>query len=34
MEKPPNGNATVRLNDVFYSSRLGGLLKHFQRRAA
>jgi len=34
MEKPPEGNETVRLNDVVYSSRLGGLLKHDERRAA
>jgi hypothetical protein len=24
MEKPPEANETVRLNDVVYSSRLGG----------
>jgi len=34
METPPASNETVRLNDVVYSSRLGGLLKHYERRAA
>lgn len=34
METPPEGNETVRLHDVVYSSRLGGLLKHYERRAA
>ena len=34
MEKPPEANELVRLNDVVYSSRLGGLLKHYERRAA
>jgi putative transposase len=31
---PPQANETVRLNDVIYSSRLGGLLKHYERSAA
>jgi hypothetical protein len=34
MELPPVGNETVRLNNIGYSSRLVGLLKHFVRRAA
>ena len=34
METPREGNEAVRLNDVVYSSRLGGLLKHYERRAA
>ncbi len=34
MEKRPEDNETVRLNDIVYSSRLGGLLKHYERRAA
>jgi transposase InsO family protein len=34
MKKPPVVNETVRLNDVVYSSRLGGLLKHYERRVA
>jgi transposase InsO family protein len=34
MEKPPEGNETVRLKDIVYSSRLGGLLKHYERRTA
>jgi putative transposase len=33
METPPAANETVRLNDVVYTSRLGGLLKHYERRA-
>jgi putative transposase len=33
VETPPASNETVRLNDVGYSSRLGGLLKHYDRRA-
>jgi putative transposase len=34
METPTTANETVRLNDVVYSSRLGGLLKHYEWRAA
>ena len=34
MEKPQEANETVRLNDVVYSLRLGGQLKHYERRAA
>ncbi len=34
MEKPPEANESVRLNDVVYASRLGGLLKHYERRVA
>lgn len=34
METPPAANETIRLNDVVYSSRLGGLLKHYSRKAA
>lgn len=34
METSPQANDTVRLNDVVYSSGLGGLLKHYERRAA
>ena len=34
LEKLPEANETVRLNDVVYSSRLGWLLKHCERRAA
>ena len=34
MERPPEANENVRLNNVVYSSRLGGLLKHYERRAA
>jgi len=34
MEKQPEAIETVRLNDVVYSSRLVGLLKHYERRAA
>lgn len=33
MEQPPEGNETVRLNDIIDSSRLGGPLKHYERRA-
>lgn len=33
-EKPPEGNESMRLKDVVYSSRLGWLLKHFEWRAA
>jgi putative transposase len=34
MEKPPETNDAIRPNDVVCSSRLGGLLKHYERRAA
>jgi putative transposase len=34
MEQPLLVNEAVRLNDIVYSSRLGGLLKHNERRAA
>lgn len=34
LEMPPETNETVRLSDIVYSSRLGGLLKHYERRAA
>jgi putative transposase len=34
MEKPPETNDAIRPNDVVSSSRLGGLLKHYERRAA
>ncbi len=34
METPTTANEIVRLNDVVYSSRLGGLLNHYERRAA
>lgn len=34
METPPTANETVRLNDFVYSSRLGGLLNSYSRRAA
>jgi putative transposase len=34
MEKPPETNDAIRPNEVVYSSRLGGLLKHYERRAA
>jgi hypothetical protein len=34
MEKPPETNDAVRPKDVVCSSRLGGLLKHYERRAA
>jgi len=34
METPPTANETVRLNDIVYSSRLGGLLNSYLRRAA
>jgi len=34
MEQPPETAATVRPDDVICSSRLGGLLKHYERRAA
>ena len=34
LEELPEANETVRLNDVVDSSRLGGLLKHYARRAA
>jgi putative transposase len=34
LEKPPEANEAVRMNDVVYSSRLGALLKHYERRAA
>ncbi len=34
MEKPLEANETVRLNEIVYSSRLGGLLKHYEPRAA
>ncbi len=34
IETPPAANETVRLNDVVYSARLGGLLKLYERRAA
>ena len=34
METPTTANETVRLNDVVYSLRLGGLLKHYEWRAA
>lgn len=30
----PSATKTVRLNDIAYSSRLGGLLKLYERRAA
>jgi putative transposase len=33
-EKPPETNDAIRPNDVVCSSRLGGLLKHYERRAA
>ena len=33
MEKPLEANETVWLNDIVYSSRLGGLLKHYEPRA-
>lgn len=33
-EKPPEANDAIRPNDVICSSRLGGLLKHYERRAA
>lgn len=33
MGKLPEANETVWLNDVVYSSRLGGLRKHYKRRA-
>ncbi len=34
METPPVTNESIRLNDIVYSSRFGGLLKHYERRAA
>ena len=34
MERPPEGNENVRLNDVVCSSRFGGLLNSYSRRAA
>lgn len=34
MEKPPETNDAIRPNDVVCSSRLGRLLKHYERRAA
>ena len=33
METPPASNETVRLNDIIYSSRLGGLLNDYWRAA-
>jgi putative transposase len=33
-ETPPGSYENVRLNDISYSSRLGGLLRHYERRAA
>ena len=33
MEKPLEANETVRLNEIVYFSRLGGLLKHYEPRA-
>jgi putative transposase len=34
LEMPPETNETVRLSDIVYSSRLGGLPKNYERRAA
>lgn len=34
LEKPPEATETIRLNDVVWSSRLGGLLNSYSRRAA
>jgi putative transposase len=34
MEKPPETNDAIRPNDIVSTSRLGGLLKHYERRAA
>lgn len=34
IEKPPETNDAIRPDDVVYSSRLGGLLKPYERRAA
>jgi putative transposase len=34
METPPVTNESIQLNDIVYSSRLGGLLNHYEQRAA
>lgn len=34
MKKPPETNDAIRPNDIVTTSRLGGLLKHYERRAA
>jgi hypothetical protein len=34
LKKPPEAKETIRLNDVVNSTRMGGLLKHYQRQAA
>lgn len=34
MEKPREASEMIRLNDIIYSSRLGGQLNHYERRAS
>ncbi len=34
METPPVTNESIPLDDIVYSSRLGGLRKHYERRVA